>query len=145
MAVWGLVKELRVAAEDTRPLVVSGPLAAQLEKELARGAAPGAVRVGGSAEDAAVLVRVLGGAPTDEDERVLRAAEAGGGPGRRRADRHRGLRRPVRARHRRRLCTPGRGLPGRGDRRARSRHGSARRGTGLAARLPVLREPLSER
>ena len=71
----GLVKELRVAAEDTRPLQVSGALAAQLEKELARGAAPGAVRAGGRIEDAAVLVRVLGGAPTEEDERELRAAK----------------------------------------------------------------------
>ena len=56
-AVWGLEKELRVAAEDTRPLMISGPLAAQLEKELARGGEPGAVRVGGRPEDAAVLVR----------------------------------------------------------------------------------------
>ena len=69
------MKELRIAAEDTRPLVISGPLAAQLEKELSRGAAPGAVRVDGRPEDAAVLVRVLAGAPTPEDEKVLRAAE----------------------------------------------------------------------
>lgn len=73
--VWGLVKELRVAAEDTRPLQVSGALASQLEKELARGGAPGAVRSGGRIEDAAVLVRVLGGAPTEEDERKLREAK----------------------------------------------------------------------
>ena len=75
LVVWGLVKELRVVAEDTRPLMVSGTLAAQLEKELSRGGKPGAVRVGGSPEDAAILVRVLGGAPTDEDERELRAAK----------------------------------------------------------------------
>ena len=60
------VLELRAAAEDTRPLQVSGALASQLEKELARGAAPGAVRSDGRIEDAAVLVRVLGGAPTAE-------------------------------------------------------------------------------
>ena len=47
MAIWGLVRELKVAASDTRPLMISGPLAAQLEKELSHGAAPGAVRVGG--------------------------------------------------------------------------------------------------
>ncbi len=75
MALWGLAKELRIAAEDTRPLVISGPLAAQLEKELSRGASPGAVRVDGRPEDAAVFVRVLAGAPTPEDEKVLRAAE----------------------------------------------------------------------
>ena len=71
---WRLVKDVRLAAEDTRPLVVSGPLAAQLEKELSRGAAPGAVRVGEKVKDAAVLVRVLAGAPTKEDEEELRAA-----------------------------------------------------------------------
>ena len=43
MTVWSLVRELRIAAEDTRPLMISGPLAAQLEKEISRGAAPGAV------------------------------------------------------------------------------------------------------
>lgn len=75
LVVWGLVKELRAAAEDTRPLQVSGALASQLEKELARGAAAGAVRSDGRIEDAAVLVRVLGGAPTAEDERELRAAK----------------------------------------------------------------------
>lgn len=72
--VWGLVKELRVAAADTRPLQVGGALASQLEKELARGGAPGAVRSAGRLDDAAVLVRVLGGKPTEEDERELRAA-----------------------------------------------------------------------
>ncbi len=41
-----------------------------------RGAAePGAVRSAGRVEDAAVLVRVLGGTPTEEDERELRAAK----------------------------------------------------------------------
>ena len=75
MVLWGLVKELRIAAEDTRPLVVSGPLAAQLEKELSRGAAPGAVRFDGRPEDAAVFVRVLAGAPTAEDEKLLREAD----------------------------------------------------------------------
>ncbi len=72
---WGLVKELKAAAEDTRPLHVSGALASQLKKELARGAAPGAVRSTGRCEDAAVLVRVLGGEPTEEDERELREAK----------------------------------------------------------------------
>jgi uncharacterized protein (DUF697 family) len=73
--IWGLVKELRTAAEDTRPIQVSGALASQLEKELARDAVPGAVRSSGRIEDAAVLVRVLGGAPSDEDESELREAK----------------------------------------------------------------------
>jgi uncharacterized protein (DUF697 family) len=79
-SVWGLLKELRIAAEDDRPLVVSGPLAAQLAKELGRGGDPGAIRVDGRPEEGAALVRVLGGAPTEDDERVLRAANRAGVP-----------------------------------------------------------------
>jgi uncharacterized protein (DUF697 family) len=79
-AVWGLMKELRVAAHDRRPLVVSGPLAAQLAKELGRGADPGALRVDGSAPDGTALVRVLTGAATEEDERELLAANRAGVP-----------------------------------------------------------------
>jgi uncharacterized protein (DUF697 family) len=74
MTVWGLVKELRTAAGDTRPLVVSGPLAAQLAKELSRGGDPAAIRVDGRPEDGAAFVRVLAGAPTEADEQELRAA-----------------------------------------------------------------------
>ena len=73
-AVWGLLRELKIAAEDTKPLVVSGPLAEQLAKELARGGSPGAVRTSGRPADAALLVRVLGGAPTEADEAELKAA-----------------------------------------------------------------------
>ena len=51
MTVWGLVRELKTAAQETRPLAVSGPLAEQLAKELSRGAAPGAVRVEASVGD----------------------------------------------------------------------------------------------
>jgi len=75
MTVWGLVRELKTAAEETRPLVVTGPLAEQLAKELSRGAAPGAVRVQARVEDASCLIRVLAGAPTEEDERELKAAK----------------------------------------------------------------------
>jgi uncharacterized protein (DUF697 family) len=78
--VWGLLKELRTAAEDSRPLVVGGPLAAQLAKELARGGDPSAIRVDGRPEEGAVLVRVLAGAPTEEDEQLLRAAHRAGVP-----------------------------------------------------------------
>jgi uncharacterized protein (DUF697 family) len=74
LVVWNLLRELGRGAGDARPLVVSGALAAQLAKELERGAHPGAVRIGARPEDGAVLVRVLAGAPTEEDERELRAA-----------------------------------------------------------------------
>lgn len=140
---WGLVKELRVAAEDTRPLMISGPLAAQLEKELSRGAAPGAVRVGGRAEDAAVLVRVLAGAPTGEDEEELRAAKRAGVPvvvvqtGTEIFDVPYVLATDVV------MCSPGSGFPVEEIARAVAA-GLGESGTGLAARLPVVREPLSQ-
>jgi len=75
VAVWSLVRELRIAAEDTRPLVVSGPLAPQLGRELAHGAAPGAVQVDGHAQSASCLVRILAGPPTEADEQELKAAK----------------------------------------------------------------------
>jgi uncharacterized protein (DUF697 family) len=142
-AVWGLVKELRIAAEDTRPLIVSGPLAAQLEKELAREAGPGAVRVEGRPEDASAFVRVLAGAPTQEDEKVLRAAKRANVPavvvqtGTAIFDVPYVLATDVV------MCSPGSGFPV--DEIARVVAASlGEAGTGLAARLPMLREPLSE-
>jgi uncharacterized protein (DUF697 family) len=141
--VWGLVKELRIAAEDTRPLLIGGPLAAQLEKELSRGGEPGAVRVGGRVEDAAVLVRILAGAPTDEDKEELRAAKRAKVPvvvvqtGTEVFDVPYVLATDIV------MCSPGTGFPV--DEIARAvaaRLGES--GTGLAAKLPVIREPLSE-
>ena len=142
-ALWGLVKELRSAAEDTRPLMVNGPLAAQLEKELTRGAPSGAVRVGGRPQDATVLVRVLAGAPTDEDIEDLRAARRARVPvivvqtGTEFFDV------PYVPATNVVMCSPGSGFPVEEIARAvANRLGEA--GTGLAARLPVVREPLSE-
>ena len=74
MAVWGVLKEAKSGLTESRPLVVSGPLADQLARQLGEGAAPGAVTTGGSLEGAAALIRILGGAPGEEDERELRAA-----------------------------------------------------------------------
>jgi uncharacterized protein (DUF697 family) len=143
MALWGLAKELRIAADDTRPLVISGPLAAQLEKELSHGASPGAVRVDGRPEDAAVFVRVLAGAPTPEDEQVLRAAQRADVPvvgvqtGTEVFDIPYVLATEVV------MCSPGSGFPVEEIARAiAARIGES--GTGLAARLPAVREPLSE-
>jgi uncharacterized protein (DUF697 family) len=140
--VWGLVKELRAAAEDLRPLHVSGALAAQLEKELARGAAPGAVRSGGRIEDAAVLVRVLGGAPTEDDERELREAKRAKVPvvavqtGTEAFDIPYVLATDVVA------CKPGAGFPLEQIAAAVAER-LEETGTALAARVPVLREPVS--
>ena len=73
----GLVRELRIAASDERSLVVAGTLAEQLARELSAGAAPGAVRTGGSLETAAALVYVLADEP---DPDLLRGADRGGVP-----------------------------------------------------------------
>jgi uncharacterized protein (DUF697 family) len=69
----GLIKELQVSARDERPLVVGGvpELARVLERELASGAAPGAVRTGGPA-GGAVYVHVLAGG--EEDAAALKQA-----------------------------------------------------------------------
>ena len=141
MTVWSLVRELRIAAEDTRPLLISGPLAPQLEKELSRGAAPGAIRLDGRAEDASCLVRILAGAPMKEDEEALKAAKRARVPvvvvqtGTQAFEVPYVLATDVV------MCRPGEGFPVEEIAAAVSaRLGEA--GTGLAARVPCLREPL---
>jgi uncharacterized protein (DUF697 family) len=142
-AVWGLLKELRTAAADTRPLVVSGPLAAQLAKELSRGGDARLVRVDGRVDDAALLVRVIGGAPTEEDERQLKAAKRARIPviavqtGGEVVDIPYVLPTDVV------MVPPGSGFPLEEVAAAIAvRLGEA--GTGLAARLPVLREAVCQ-
>jgi uncharacterized protein (DUF697 family) len=76
LAVWGVVKELRLAASDERALAIGGAseLAAALARELGRGGDPKAL-VGADALDrAAALVYVLVGRPSAADEDVLKAA-----------------------------------------------------------------------
>lgn len=143
LAVWGVVKELRTAAADTRPIVVSGPLADQLVKELSLGAPAGVVRSGGRSDDAGVLVRVLAGAPTDDDERELRAANRAGVPvvavqtGTEVFDVPYVLPTAVV------MCPPGAGFPVEKIARAlAARLGDA--GLALAARAPWLREAVCE-
>lgn len=141
MAIWGIVRELKTAANETRPLIVSGPLAAQLEKELSHGAAPGAVRVNGRPQDGDCLIRILAGAPTAEDEQELKAAKRAKVPvvvvqtGTEAFDIPYVLATDVV------ICRPGEGFPVEEIAAAVAvRLGEA--GTGLAARLPILREPL---
>lgn len=64
------------------PIGVSGMLAEQLAKELSAGAASGAIVVGGIdiVERAEVLVRIVAGDPTPDDEQLVRAADARGVP-----------------------------------------------------------------
>jgi uncharacterized protein (DUF697 family) len=73
--VLGLLRELRTAAQDERPLVVAGApsLASVLRRELTAGGDPGAVREG-PVNDAAALVYVLAGPPGTPEVRDLREA-----------------------------------------------------------------------
>jgi uncharacterized protein (DUF697 family) len=141
LAVWSLLRELAKGAGDQRPLVVSGALAAQLAKELERGARPGAVRVDAPAAQGAALVRVLAGAPTEADERELKAAKRAKVPvvavqtGREDVDVPYVLATDVVR------CRPGEGFPVEEILDAvAARLGE--QGTALASRLPALREPL---
>jgi uncharacterized protein (DUF697 family) len=79
MAVFRLLKELRVAASDDKPLAVGGALAEQLVKELVKGGDARAARVGGP-EGAAAYVHVLAAAPGEEDEQVLKRAHRARAP-----------------------------------------------------------------
>lgn len=141
-AVWGLLKEARAATADERPLQVSGVLASQLAKQLGRGGSPGAVREGGNVEGAEALVHVLAGEPTDADRALLKAANRSGAPivavqtgAEELWDIPYVLATDVV------FCPPGSGFPV--ERIAEvlaARLGE--RATSLAARLPVLREPV---
>ena len=72
-ALFGLLRELRATAVDPKPIVVTGALADVLRRELTREGGADAVR-SGPPDEASVLVHVLAAAPTEEDERVLSAA-----------------------------------------------------------------------
>lgn len=80
--IYGLIKELRVAASDDRSIVIGGAreLASVLAREFGRDAEPGAVRTEGSLENAAALVYVLAGPPSPADVDALRGADLGGVP-----------------------------------------------------------------
>ena len=70
-----------LSPESAGPVLVSGMLADQLVRELGRGAEPGAVSVGeGGVGRASVLVRIIAGDPTPEDEQLVRAADGEGVP-----------------------------------------------------------------
>ena len=76
LALWNVVKELRLAVSDDRALALAGApeLVTALGRELARGGDPSAL-VGPDRLDAAAgLVYVLVGRPTQADEDVLKAA-----------------------------------------------------------------------
>lgn len=142
-AVWSLLRELKTVAGDDGPLLVTGALAGSLEKELGRGGSPGAVRSQGRIEDAGVLVRVLAGKPTEEDEQALRAANRARVPVLAVQTSHEQFVVPYVLATDVIQCRPGEGFPV--DEIARAI--AARLGesaTSLAARLPVLRDPVCD-
>lgn len=71
-----------LAPSEAGSIVVSGMLAEQLARELGTGAEFGAVVVGDgtSVAGAPVLVRVIAGDPSDEDDALVRAADRAGVP-----------------------------------------------------------------
>jgi len=80
----GVLRVLQDGIEpvDTGSVVVSGMLAEQLARELGAGAELGAVVVGDAASvaGAPVVVRVIAGDPSDEDDALVRAADRAGVP-----------------------------------------------------------------
>jgi uncharacterized protein (DUF697 family) len=71
-AVYGVLKEIRSTTD--RPLLVAGTLAEQLARELRAGGDASAVRTGGTPEDVAALLYVIGDSVTPDDGRVLKLA-----------------------------------------------------------------------
>lgn len=81
LPVRSIVELAREAQADVGPIgsvVVDGPLAPQLARELGAGAETGAVRAGGGPTGACALVAVLAGVPTDDDVALLRRADRDG-------------------------------------------------------------------
>jgi uncharacterized protein (DUF697 family) len=76
LAVWGVLKEVRLAASEERALAVAGApeLAAALARELGRGGDARALLGPEALDRAAALVYVLVGRPTAADEEALKAA-----------------------------------------------------------------------
>jgi hypothetical protein len=72
--VLSLVRDTQAAGSAQGALLVTGILADGLSRQLAAGGDPSLVRTAGDPSDAAALVRVVAGAASGEDERVLRTA-----------------------------------------------------------------------
>ena len=75
-SVLGVMQGLRTASKHDRPLVVSGPpsLVALLAEDLRRGGVDSMVCEQGPLEGASVLIHIVAGRPTSDDERLLRDA-----------------------------------------------------------------------
>jgi uncharacterized protein (DUF697 family) len=75
-----LAREAQAGAGPAGPVVVDGPLAPQLARELGAGAEPGAIRVGGGVTGASAVVVVLTGPPDGDRLALLRRADSEGVP-----------------------------------------------------------------
>ena len=140
IAVVGLVRELQASTGAAKPLQVSGVLAEQLARELRVGGEERLVRVDGDPRDASALVIVLGGAATEGDERLLRAASRARTPAIAvQTGRDPDLDIPYVLATDVVLCPPGEGFPVERIAEALANR-LGEEGTGLAAKLPVLRE-----
>ncbi len=133
-----LAREAREGDHPSGPLLVAGPLAAQLAKSLAEGGDAALVRTAGDAASACALVCVLGGAPTPEQEAQLRVATRAGVPtiGVQVGDPE--ARVPYVLPGDVVVCNPGQGFPV-ADIAAAIVGGLGREAAPLAARLPALR------
>jgi hypothetical protein len=70
----GFARETRHAASPFGPILVTGVLAEHLARELRAGGDPTLVQTSGDPARSAAVVRVVAGAATTQDERLLRAA-----------------------------------------------------------------------
>jgi uncharacterized protein (DUF697 family) len=139
-SVAGLAREVRSSPGHEGPLAVDGVLADVLRKELARGGADSSVRVGGP-EGAAVYVRVVGERLTEDDEAALSRARRARVPvvvvsGTDERIPHVLATDVV-------LLRPGAGFPVEEIAAVIARR-LGEKATALAARVPVLRRPVSE-
>ena len=142
-AIWALLRELKSVAGEDGALLVTGALASSLEKDLGRDSRPGAVRSEGRIEDAGVLVRVLAGEPTEEDEAALKAANRAGVPVLAVQTSSEQFDVPYVLATDVIQCLPGQSFPVEEIARAiAARLGE--RATSLAARVPVLRDPVCD-
>ena len=134
-----LAREARESSRHSGPLLVVGPLAAQLARSLAEGGDAALVRTTGDAAYAGALICVLGGAPTPEQEAQLRLATRAGVPtiGVQVGDPE--ARVPYVLPSDMVVCSPGQGFPV-ADIAAAIVNGLGRQAAPLAARLPALRE-----
>lgn len=139
-----LARHSRQARSARGPLLVTGVLAEQLARELRAGGDEGLVRTSGEPADAAALVRVVRGAATTDDERVLRAAARGLVPTVCVQLEDATVRLPYVLAEDVVVCRPGSGFPV-DEIATRLAAALGSHGAGLAASLPVLRAAVERR